>query len=296
MIKPNVAQLTDAIAYANQFRGKTFLIKLGGSILDDTANFKHICVDLKLLTQAGIQVVVVHGGSKAINQTLQALNIESTFIDGLRVTSLAAVKVIEMVLCGQVNKQLVRQLNHIGISAVGLSGCDNNMLLCHQYSQQHGYVGMVKKVNIEPIKQLVQYGSSPNSIIPIIAPIGVNDKGQPMNINADYAASQLAIALKVDKLIYLTDQDGIFDKKGRLVSEISVMELEKLIVNKTVHGGMLTKAKAIVTALKAHLHHLHILNGNRKHVLIEELFTAKGVGTLCTSLITHLTHSRLLDR
>lgn len=284
MSKLQVSQIIEAIAYVNQFRGKTFLIKLGGAILEDDTQLGHICDDLKLLTEAGIHIVIVHGGSTAINQNLKAHGIESTFVNGLRVTSLEAIKIVEMVLCGHVNKQLVRQLNHIGIHATGLSGSDNNMLICEPYSQEHGYVGVIKSVNVEPIKQLIKDKSTPCNAIPIIAPIGVNDHGQPMNINADYAACQLAIALQVDKLIFLTDQDGIYDKKGSLLSEISVHELTQLIDDQTVQGGMLTKSKAIIKALNAHLNHVHILNGNHKHVLLEELFTAKGVGTLCTTL------------
>lgn len=276
-----VSQMIDAIAYVNQFRGKTFLIKLGGAILEDPDNLAHICKDLKLLTQAGIHIVIVHGGSTSINQTLKVHGIESSFEDGLRVTSLEAVKVIEMVLCGHVNKQLVRQLNYIGLQATGLSGSDNNMLMCQPYSQVHGYVGVISSVNVEPVIQLLKTPSLVNNAIPIIAPIGVNHKGQPMNINADYAASQLAVALKVDKLIYLTDQDGIFDKQGHLISEISKDSLRGLISNHTVLGGMLTKSKAILAALSTNLNHVHILNGNHQHVLIEELFTTNGVGTLC---------------
>ncbi|WP_367608228.1 acetylglutamate kinase [Legionella sp. W05-934-2] len=288
MNHPHVSQIIDAITYVNQFRGKTFLIKLGGSILEENGNLEQICLDLKLLTQAGIHVVIVHGGSKAINQTLQAHGVETTFLDGLRVTSFEAVHLIEMVLCGHVNKQLVRQLNHIGLHATGLSGSDNNMLLCDPYSQEHGYVGMIKSVNVLPILSLLKEQSSVSSVIPVIAPMGVNQQGNPMNINADYAACQLAIALNVDKLIYLTDQAGIYDKQGCLISDVSLDELETLIINHTVQGGMLVKCKAIIAALKSHLNHVHILNGNHKHVLLEELFTAKGVGTLCHSQISHM--------
>ncbi len=276
-----VWHITNTIAYLNQFRGKTFLIKLGGSILDNDTLIESMCADLKLLKQAGINIIIVHGGSKAINSALTMHNIESQFIDGLRVTSLAAMNIIEMVLCGQVNTLLVRKLNHIGIQAVGLAGSDGNMLLCDYYSKQHGYVGTISSVDCSPIMQLISRQSTTSDIIPVIAPVGVDKQGNPMNINADHAAAELAVALQVDKLIYLTDQDGIYDQHGTLLSELCYAELNKLIDNKTVYGGMLTKVRAILSVLENNSNDIHILNGNTNHVLFEELFTVNGVGTLC---------------
>ena len=283
MTKQAISELLASIDYVNQFRGKTFLIKLGGAILENATNLKHLCKALKLLTEVGIHIVIVHGGSTAINQVLKQHQIESTFVDGQRVTSLEAMNVIEMVLCGHVNKQIVRQLNHIGIQATGLSGSDNSMLVCDAYSHEHGYVGLIKSVNTQPIAWVMQSGKTAVDCIPIIAPIGVNEFGQPMNINADYAACELAIALQVDKLIYLTDQDGILDAHGKVISEISKEALNDLVTKQIVHGGMLTKSKAILVALNAHLNHVHVLNGNHPHALIQELFTTDGVGTLCQS-------------
>ncbi len=285
MVEPHsITSIIDTLAYASQFRNNTFLIKLGGSVLHDDALIKSLCDDLKILKNVGIKIILVHGGSKAINQYLAVNNIESNFVDGLRVTSPEAMKVIEMVLCGHVNQLLVRKLNHIGIDAIGLTGADNNMLQCDYYSEAHGCVGTIRSVNTSPISHLLAHQDSNFYSIPVIAPIGVDVDGNPMNINADFAASYIATAMQVDKLIYITDQDGIYDKNGKVFSELSCEELLELINNKTVGGGMLTKVNAILSALNANLNHVHILNGNKKHVLIEEFFTAHGVGTLCKNM------------
>ncbi len=278
-MKDNV--IIDAIAYVNQFRGSTILIKLGGSILHDDELIKSLCVDLKLLKGAGIKVIIVHGGSKAINKYLEINQIKSHFVDGLRVTSPEAMKIIEMVLCGHVNKVLVRKLNTIGIQATGMSGADNSMLQCEAYSEVHGQVGTVRTVNTRFVTQVLAQDDTDYETIPVIAPIGVDSAGNPMNINADYAASHLAAALKVDKLIYLTDQDGIYDQQGEVYSQLLDTQLLQLIRGKIVEGGMLAKTKAILSALASGLNHIHILNGSKKHVLLEELFTVNGVGTLC---------------
>ena len=277
----DTASIIDAIAYLNQFRGSTFLIKLGGSILNSAQLIESLCLDLKLLKQAGINIVIVHGGSKAINQSLSSHDIESTFVEGLRVTSFEAMKIIEMVLCGHVNKVLVRKLNSIGMSAVGFSGADHNMLECDFYSKKHGYVGLIKSINQKAIAHLLSKEGVSFNAIPVIAPVGVNAEGDPMNVNADDAASHLANALAVEKLIYLTDQEGVYDQRGALYSELSTNDLEGLVHDGTVKDGMLTKVKAILVALKGNLNHVHILNGSERHVLIKELFTVHGIGTLC---------------
>lgn len=282
----NLNSIINTISFGNKFHGTTMLIKLGGSILDDDAIIKSLCHDLKLLKESGIKIIIVHGGSKAINTYLSLNNITSEFVAGLRITSVEAMTVIEMVLCGHVNTKLVRQLNSIGVKATGLSGADNNMLQCEYFSEQHGCVGSINSISTDLISQLL----SPNtnamhySSIPVIAPVGVDLNGNAMNINADYAASYIATAMKVDKLIYMTDQDGIHDNNGSIYQTLSPSDLQQLITNNTVTGGMLTKTKAILSALDGNLTHVHILNGNKQHVLIEELFTENCAGTLCTNL------------
>lgn len=276
----HLQSILDTIGYVNQFRRSTFLIKIGGSILENNILLESICSDLTLLCKIGIQMVIVHGGSHAINDCLSINNIESDFVDGLRVTSPEAMKQIEMVLSGCVNNSLVRKLNSLGVNSVGLSGVDNRMLLCDYYSDKHGCVGTINAVNIDTINVLLKNNGS-GALVPIIAPVGVDISGNPMNINADYAACHIARALGVDKLIYLTDQDGIYDEDGHTLSVVTGEKLLELIKVGTVKGGMLTKSKAIFSALSSQLRDVHILNGKRRHILIKELFTVKGVGTLC---------------
>ncbi|MCP4474697.1 MAG: acetylglutamate kinase [Gammaproteobacteria bacterium] len=273
--------IIDTLAYSNQFFGHTLLIKLGGSILNDDQLIKSLCEDLKLLRGAGIRIVLVHGGSKAIKRELDLNHITTEFIDGLRVTPPNVMDIIEMVLCGRVNKLLVRKLNSIGMSAIGLSGSDNSMLQCDYLSRQHGCTGRIKAVNIDAITNVLSFQGKDFGSIPVIAPIGIDDEGQPMNVNADIAACHIANALAVDKLIYLTDQDGIYDNHGQLLSQLSGSELEYLITEGIVTDGMLVKVSAILDALNDKMSQVHMLNGKKAHILIEELFTVQGVGTLC---------------
>lgn len=271
--------VVETLNYVNEFHGKRILIKVGGSILDNVESVRSLSEDIKLIKGVGIDVVLVHGGGKAINEALQINNIQSEFVDGLRVTSRPAMNAIEMVLCGQVNKQLVRQLNNVGVKAIGLSGTDNNMLPCKPFSKQHGAVGLLTSVHTADIIDVIN-----KNCVPVISPIGVNELGQAMNINADIAACEIAKALKVDKCIYLTDTNGIYNEEKAVYSKLQELELNQLIESKTVQGGMLIKVQAILAALQTDLSEVHILNGNRAHALLEELFTRRGVGTLCQSM------------
>lgn len=276
-----VFSIMEALSYASRFHGHLMLIKIGGSILNKESLITSLCEDIQLLKKNGIKVVLVHGGSKAINEYLDIHQVDSHFIDGLRVTSEKAIKVIEMVLCGHVNKLLVRKLNSIGLNAVGLCGSDDSMLKCDYYSSQHGFVGKIKQVFPEAILNLLSFQDALHGSIPVIAPIGVDEEGNPLNINADVAASEIAHALKVNKLIYLTDQEGVYDEQGHVYSELKEDELALLVEKGIVKDGMLVKVKAILAALQSDLNEIHILNGNKPHILIEELFTLTGAGTLC---------------
>lgn len=294
MIKvEGISSIIHTLRYANQFRGKIFLIKLGGSVLNDASLIQSLCEDIKMLKDAGIKVLIVHGGSKAINEHLSINNIPSTFIEGLRVTSKEAMKIIEMVLCGHVNKLLVRKLNSIGLQAIGFSGTDNKLLECNYYSEEHGQVGEIHTVNASILSHFLANNEDCFDCIPVIAPVGSDQNGNPLNINADYAASHVAKAIKADKLIFITDQDGIYDKNKGIYSVLSKKELLGLIKNKTVQGGMLTKVKAILAALNDKLSHVHILNGKKKHSLIEEFFTINGVGTLCKNEETRVEYENV---
>src|SRR3990167_7549669 len=252
----DIELIIDSLFYANKFRGSIILIK----------------------------IVLVHGGSKAINEALLMNGIETKFLDGLRITPPKAMKIIEMVLCGEVNKSLVKKLNNIGLHAVGLSGSDNNLLLCDYYSEKHECVVNIKTVNIDLIINLLSFEEKEFDYIPVIAPIGVDNHGNSLNINADWAACAIASALKAHKFIYLTDQNGIYDSNGNVLALLSKDDLQELISNQIVKDGMLTKVKTILAALDNNISGIHILNGMRKHCLIEELFTINGVGTLCDNL------------
>lgn len=272
--------IIDTLSYSNEFKEQTFLIKVGGSILNNTALVTKLCEDIKLLRKSGIKIVLLHGGGIAITQMLNQYAIKSEFIDGIRVTSSKAIKIIEMVLCGYINQLIVRKLNAIGVSAIGLAGSDNSMLKCKPMNQNYGHVGEIESVNIELIENVFAFQHI-SDLIPVISPIGIDQQGNPLNTNADTAAFHIAIALNVNKLIFLTDQDGIYHADGKLISTLLESDIDKLIDNEIVKDGMLVKTKMIKKALAHGLNEIHILNGNKKHILLEELFTKKGNGTLC---------------
>lgn len=276
-----VEAIAEALNYVKRFSGKKILIKIGGSLLEDAELVQQLCHDLSLLRAVGLQLILVHGGGKAINQALDQYNIQSEFIDGLRVTTPEAMNVIEMVIAGKVNSMLVRTLNGMGVKAQGISGSDNNLLLCDRWDELHGCVGKIKKINPSHIEEIVQQQLMGSGSIPVIAPIGVTETGEALNINADWAAASLACALGAFKLIYLTDEPGIYDKKGQSLSEVSNEEIEQLIADKVVTGGMLTKVKTIQQALANGFNQIHIISGKEKHGLIQELFTETGIGTIC---------------
>ncbi len=272
----------ETLKYVRKFCGRTFLIKLGGSSLEDMELVARLCTDLSLVRSASVQLAIVHGGGPKINRQLELHQLTWHFAQGLRVTTHEMMDVIEMVLCGKVNPTLVRTINATGVSAVGISGFDNMTLLCEPMSAELGRVGRVTRVNTELIAaQLERQKESGQGSIPVIAPIGVDLQGQAYNVNADFAAAHIARALRVDKLIYLTDQDGILDRQGNLIPEITAVGLQELIHTDVVSGGMLAKVNAVLEALHGGIGEVHILNGQRSHSLIQELYTDKGVGTLC---------------
>ena len=274
--------VVETLEFVKKFSGQRLLIKLGGSILDDMTLVKKLCVDLSLLRAAGISVVIVHGGSKAIDKNLQAHQITSTFHQGLRVTGADMIELIEMVLSGHVNKMLVRTLNSVGVTAVGLSGVDSHMFHCSYFSQQHGFVGQIESVDASLIEYFLSTQTSHSiGTIPVISPIGMDEAGNALNINADWATCHIASALAIQKLIYLTDQDGIYDHNGDIISALDASQLTELINKNIVKAGMLTKVKTILNALDQGIDNIHIINAKMEHGLIAELFTNKGVGTVC---------------
>ena len=278
--------LMEALPYIRRFAGKTIVIKYGGHAMADEALKESFALDVVLLKSLGINPVVVHGGGPQINDTLKRYGIVSEFVMGMRVTDAATMAVVEMVLTGQVNKDVVGYLNQHGGRAVGLSGKDGNLLLCKKLLQEVkrddgsveqvdiGYVGDVVKVNQELI-QTLEHGK----FLPVIAPVGVGEQGESYNINADLVAGKVAGALKAEKLILLTDVSGVKNLSGELMTSISLDEVPALIDNGTITGGMIPKVNCCVDALREGVKKAHIVDGRLLHAVLLEIFTDVGVGT-----------------
>lgn len=300
----NLKATLASLGYIQKFRHQTLLIKLGGAALQDASLVQSLCEDLSLIHSVGINLILVHGGGPSINKELEARGIKWEFINGLRITTPEMMDVIEMVLCGQVNHRIVRALNQSGVRAIGLSGADASLLQCKQADPQLQQVGLIEKVDTSSIQALMNHQnisattttsslissthhpassslSSPSPLIPVIAPVGVGKKGEAYNINADWAASRIAEAMKIKKMFFLTDQDGILDAQMKLISELDAGQLESLIEQGVIKGGMLAKAQTIIYALRHGVKDVHIINAKRPHGLIEELFTDTGIGTVC---------------
>ena len=272
----DTALVLSTLKYLKRFSGQTILIKLGGATLQDERLVKTLCEDLSLIRSVGVKLVLVHGGGPAINEELTLRGITWEFFEGQRITTPEMMDVIEMTLCGKMNRKIVRALNRFGVPAVGVSGTDASTLLCKKQNERLGQVGQIVSVNTSVIRSLLDSGS-----IPVIAPIGVGKNGEAYNINADWAATRVAEALGIEKLLFVTDQDGILDEEKKLISEVDAGELEQLIETNIVHGGMLAKVRTILHGLKNGVKDMHILNGKDLHGLIRELFTDDGVGTVC---------------
>jgi acetylglutamate kinase len=274
--------LVEALPYIQKLRGKTVVIKYGGNAMVDEDITKTIMQDITLLKYVGVNPVVVHGGGPKINETLDAMNIKSEFYNGLRITNEDAIDVVQMVLAGSINKDIVAQLNCLGGKAIGLCGKDGNLILAVKKKNMDnvdlGYVGEIKKINSKMIELLAQ-----DEYIPVIAPIGTDSQGQSYNINADTAAGEIAAALKAEKLIFLTDIDGIYlnpEDKDSLLSVISIPEIYELMDKDIISGGMIPKVLGCIKALQQGVNRTHILNGTIPHPILLEIFTDKGIGTM----------------
>lgn len=266
--------LIEAFPYIKNFHGRTVVVKYGGKAMVDEDIREKVMQDIALLNLVGIKVVVVHGGGPQINEYLSRLGINVRFISGLRVTNEETMEVVRMVLTGKINRELVAMLTKYGMNAIGLSGEDAGLLRGEKISDELGLVGKVVNVNSTVIKSLLEDG-----FIPIIASIAVGEGGTILNINADEAASKIASSLESDKLIYLTDVDGVY-VDGMLVSRLSVQEAENLVRSGKIAGGMIPKIESIVEALKNGVKKVHILNGTTPHALLLEIFTDEGIGTM----------------
>jgi acetylglutamate kinase len=278
--------LMEALPYIRRFAGKTVVIKYGGHAMADEQLKKSFALDVIMLKSLGINPVIVHGGGPQINETLKRYGIVSQFVKGMRVTDADTMSVVEMVLVGQVNKEVVGYLNQHGGKAVGLSGKDGSLLLCRKLLQEMkredgsteevdiGFVGDVVKVNTDLI-QTLEHGR----FIPVIAPVGVGPEGECYNINADLVAGRVAAALNAEKLMLLTDVAGVKDKEGALLSSIAVAEIHRLIEEESITGGMIPKVVCCADALRDGVKKAHIVDGRVQHAVLLEIFTDVGIGT-----------------
>jgi acetylglutamate kinase len=263
--------LKEAQPYIEALRGQTLVIKLGGSTLE---NQRDALEDIVWLRGLGARPVLVHGGGPEINEWLGRLGIPSRFEGGLRVTDGETLDVVRMVLVGKVNGELVRLVSALGGRAIGLSGLDGTLLRARRLDPALGYVGSVTEVTPGPVEVLSAAG-----YIPIISPIALGEDGEMLNVNADDAAADLARGLRAKKLLYLSDVPGILDRQGALLSVLSVEAVEALLAEGTIRGGMVPKARACLRALET-TGRVHIVDGREPHVLIRELLTHEGAGTM----------------
>ncbi|OGP46453.1 MAG: acetylglutamate kinase [Deltaproteobacteria bacterium GWD2_55_8] len=278
--------LMEALPYIQRFYGKTFVIKYGGSAMADEELKASFAQDMVLLKYVGINPVVVHGGGPQINEVLQKMGTPTQFVRGMRVTDQETMDIVEMVLAGKINKEIVSLINRHGGMAVGLSGKDGGLIQARKMSVtvasngeppeiiDIGLVGEIVGINPMVINTLDE-----NKFIPVIAPVGAGEQGETYNINADLVAGQLAEALGAEKLILLTDVDGVKDKKGGLLSTLKINQARKLIQEGVVAEGMIPKVECCIEALKGGVGKTHIIDGRVKHAVLLEIFTKEGVGT-----------------
>jgi len=274
--------LTEALPFIRDFNDKTVVIKYGGSALINPEIKETIIKDIALMKFVGMHPVIVHGGGPDINAFLKRLEIESKFVDGLRVTDEKTMEVVEMVLAGKVNKQIVTDIELNGVKAVGISGKDGGTVIAKKIETgngvDYGCVGEIESVDPTMLKSLIK-----SDIIPVIAPIGKDESGNTYNINADYMAVAIAGALKAEKLVFLTDVSGVLkdvNDPSTLMSFIKADDVEGLIKDGTISGGMIPKVECCLEAVKAGVNNVHILDGRVQHCLILELFTVNGIGTM----------------
>lgn len=283
--------LVEALPYIRTFAGKTIVIKYGGKAMTEDNLKDGFAEDVVLMKYVGLNPVIVHGGGPQINEMLSRLGIQSTFKRGVRVTDQATMDVVEMVLGGKINKEIVTMLNQHGGRAVGITGKDGKLILSKPFSakawaqglsqeapchsdEDYGFVGEVDTIDPAILTMLQQ-----DNFIPVIAPIGVDRKGKPHNINADLVAGAIAGALKAEKLLVLTDVKGIRDSDNRHLSTLSKKDVERMVKKGTINEGMLPKVRSCLKGIEAGVHKAHIIDGRIPHAILLEIFTDKGIGT-----------------
>ena len=280
--------LSEALPYMRQFAGETIVVKYGGHAMGDASLARQFAHDIVLLKQVGINPVVVHGGGPQIKAMLERLKIQSEFIDGLRVTDKATVDIVEMVLAGSINKEIVTAINRAGGFAVGLSGKDGSLIHCRKLRRRRrdpdsnieqlldlGFVGEPTEVNTHILEQFEQ-----SDTIPVIAPIGTGSEGETYNINADTAAGAIASAMQAARLLMLTDVSGVLDQNKQLIHDMTVETARRLMADGTIHGGMIPKVETCLNAVEQGVDAAVIMDGRVPHAILLEIFTPGGAGTL----------------
>lgn len=267
--------LMEALPYIRKFYGKTFVIKYGGAAMTADLLKESFARDVVMMDFIGMNPVIVHGGGPQIGEALKKMGIESKFHNGMRITDDRTMDVVEMVLAGDINKEIVSLINHNGGKAVGLSGKDGGLIRAQPLSSDLGRVGKVAEIDPTVLTTLDQ-----GRFIPVIAPVGVDEKGQSLNINADLVAGAVAEALKAEKLVLLTDVEGVKDQKGNLLSTLKTGEACRLMEEGVISGGMIPKVECVLKALASGVKSAHIIDGRVEHAVLLEIFTDRGVGTV----------------
>ncbi len=283
--------ISRALPYIQRFAGKTVVVKYGGNAMVDESLKQSFARDIVLMKAVGINPVVVHGGGPQIGELLERLSIKSEFVDGMRVTDSKTMDVVEMVLGATINKEIVKLIGNAGGRAFGVTGKDGQLIRAKKLVVSHqtpemsvpeiidiGHVGEVESINKSVIDMLVQSG-----FIPVIAPIGVGKDGSSFNINADLVAGKVAEVLEAEKLILLTNVEGLQDKEGGILTGLTVERVDDLIADGTIYGGMLPKIRCALDAVKSGVSCAHIIDGRVEHAVMLEIFTDEGVGTLITN-------------
>ncbi|MCW1956116.1 acetylglutamate kinase [uncultured Lentibacter sp.] len=267
--------LNQALPNLQRYTGAIVVVKFGGHAMGDDAAMDEFARDIVLMQMVGVNPVIVHGGGPMINEKLDALGIKSEFVNGKRVTDAATVEVVEMVLSGLVGKRIVQAINRQGGKAVGLSGKDANLMICKQTDPNLGFVGTPDEMNPALLRDLFEKGT-----IPVIAPIGAGHNGETFNVNGDTAAGAIAAALKADRLLLLTDVEGVKNKAGDILTELTSQSIRDMIADGTIAGGMIPKTETALLAIEGGVRGVVILDGRAPNACLLELYTAHGAGTL----------------
>ena len=283
----NADMLTEALPYMQKYADSIIVIKYGGHAMKDTKSIKSFCEDIALLKQSGLKPVIVHGGGPQIGNMLEKLGIETKFESGMRITDEKTLEIVEMVLCGGINKEIASNINNCGCKAVGLSGKDASMIIAKKHDGKIkdesniekivdlGFVGIPEKINTDIIEILTS-----NDFIPVIAPLGISEDGKTFNINADTVAGAIAHSLNAKRLLVLTDVEGVKDNQNNVIEELTKDEALKLIADETIAGGMIPKINTCINAVEKGVSAAVIVDGRVKHAVLLELFTEHGAGTL----------------